>query len=196
VRVASGLMYRDFLTVGLLVRKLKIKNETRMKTINGIVPDNWIYVQERNMRLGRVQVFNNWSPYLVADPSTVWLGLEYFCNEGDDIWTQNDQDMMTYASNELTAINAIDKTDVLDGVVLRMPQTYPVYSGTYEEFDVVRDFLDDFQNLFLIGRNGMHKYNNADHSMLTAMTAVQNIRDGITGKGNIWAVNTEEEYHE
>ena len=195
-RVASGLMYRDFLTVGLLVNKLKIKNKTNIKTINSIVPDNWIYVQEKNVRLGRIQVFNNWSPYLVADPNKVWLGLEYFCNEGDDIWNKSDQEMIEFAGIELAAINVIDRGDIVDGVVIRMPNTYPTYSGTYEQFDVIRDYVNHFVNLFLIGRNGMHKYNNADHSMLTAMTAVENIKAGTTEKENIWSVNTEEEYHE
>jgi protoporphyrinogen oxidase len=196
LRVASGLIYRDFLTVGLLVRKLKIKNETGIRTVNGIVPDNWIYVQEKNVRLGRIQVFNNWSPYLVADPNTVWLGLEYFCNEGDDIWRRSDHEIIAFACEELASINVIHREDLLDGVVIRMPKTYPTYSGTYDDFDVVKDYVSHFKNLFLIGRNGMHKYNNADHSMLTAMTAVENIKQGSADKTNIWAVNTEEEYHE
>jgi protoporphyrinogen oxidase len=195
-QVASGLMYRDFLTVGLLVNKLKIKNETNIRTINGIVPDNWVYVQEKDVKLGRIQVFNNWSPYLVADPDKVWLGLEYFCYEGDEIWTKSDSDMIEFAGDELASINVIDRSDVLDGTVIRMPKTYPTYSGTYEQFDLVKDYVSHFGNLFLIGRNGMHKYNNADHSMLTAMTAVENICEGINDKENIWSVNTEEEYHE
>jgi protoporphyrinogen oxidase len=195
-QVASGLMYRDFLTVGLLINKLKIRNETNIRTINGIVPDNWIYVQEKNVKLGRIQVFNNWSPYLVADSGKVWLGLEYFCYEGDDIWSKSDSDMIAFAADELASINIIDRNDVLDGTVIRMPKTYPTYSGTYEQFDVIKDYVSSFRNLFLIGRNGMHKYNNADHSMLTAMTAVENISEGINDKENIWSVNTEEEYHE
>jgi len=196
LKVARGLAYRDFLTVGLLLNKLKIRNRTKIRTINDVIPDNWIYVQEREVRLGRIQVFNNWSPYMVHDQDKVWLGLEYFCNEGDDLWTSLDSDMIALAANELTAIGIIDRRDVLDGVVVRMPKAYPVYFGAYEHFSVVRDYLDRFENLFLVGRNGMHKYNNADHSMLTAMLAVENVISGNPAKDNIWSVNTEEEYHE
>jgi protoporphyrinogen oxidase len=194
--VADGLMYRDFITVGLLVKKMKIKNATGRKTVNDIVPDNWIYIQERDVRLGRLQIFNNWSPYLVKDPDTVWIGLEYFCSEGDRLWSMSDAEFARYAADELTQIDMISLGDVLDSVVVRMPKTYPAYFGTYDRFDVIRGYVDSFENLFLIGRNGMHKYNNADHSMLTAMTAVENILKGITSKENLWAINTEEEYHE
>lgn len=194
--VANGLCYRDFITVGVLLKKLKIKNETAIPTLNAIVPDNWIYIQEREVRLGRLQVFNNWSPYLVKDPDTVWLGLEYFCNEGDELWSKNDGEFACFALEELERIGIIDRKDVLDSVVIRMPKTYPAYFGSYDQFDVVRNFLDGIENLFLIGRNGMHRYNNADHSMLTAMTAVENIVTGKKSKENIWQVNAEQEYHE
>ena len=194
--VANGLIYRDFITVGLLLRKLKIKNETGIKTINNIVPDNWIYIQERDVKLGRLQIFNNWSPYMVKDKNTVWIGLEYFCNEGDELWNQTDESFAKFAIDELAKIDIIEKEDVLDKVVIRMPKTYPAYFGTYDQFHVIRDFTDKFENLFLIGRNGMHRYNNQDHSMLTAMTAVENIINNIKSKHNIWAVNTEDEYHE
>lgn len=195
-KVAGGLLYRDFLTVGLLAKSLKVRNQTKIRTMNGIIPDNWIYVQEPGVRLGRIQIFNNWSPYLVADRNLVWLGLEYFCNEGDEIWSMEDSKMIEFAASELAQINFIDQEAVLDGTVIRMPKAYPSYSGSYEQFDVVREYLDTYENLFLIGRNGMHKYNNADHSMLTAMRAVQNIVAGRTGKDNIWAVNTDDDYHE
>ena len=189
-RVAEGLLYRDFMTVGLLVRKLKIGS-------GGRIPDTWIYIQEQEVRLGRLQVFNNWSRYMVKDPdNTLWVGLEYFCNEGDDLWNQPDAEFLRFAVRELAAIDIVDESDVIDGVVLRMKKTYPAYVGTYEQFPVVRAFLDPFESLFLIGRNGMHRYNNQDHSMLTAMTAVDNILNGVASKDNIWAVNTEQEYHE
>jgi protoporphyrinogen oxidase len=194
--VASGLVYRDFMTVGLLLKKLKIRNETGLKTINGLVPDNWIYIQEREVKLGRLQIFNNWSPYLVRDPDTVWIGLEYFCTEGDFLWSMTDGDFARFAIEELARIDVIDPADVLDSTVLRMPKAYPAYFGSYDRFDVVREYTDTFANLFLIGRNGMHRYNNADHSMLTAMAAVENIVAGRTDKANIWQVNAEEEYHE
>lgn len=195
-KVAAGLVYRDFITVGLLVKKLKIRNETGYKTVNDLVPDNWIYIQEREVKLGRLQIFNNWSPYMVQDPDTVWIGLEYFCDEGDDLWTMPDEEFSTFAIQELASIDIINLEDVLDSTVLRMPKAYPAYFGSYDKFDVIREHTDQFSNLFLVGRNGMHRYNNADHSMLTAMVAVDNIVAGRTEKSNIWGLNTEDEYHE
>ncbi len=194
--VSDGLSYRDFITVGLLLKELKIKNGTGIKTVNNIIPDNWIYVQEKDVKMGRIQVFNNWSPYLVRDPDTVWIGLEYFCNEKDELWTRSDQAMADLAVEELAQIGMIEKEHVLDSVTIRMPNTYPGYFGTYEHFDKIRNFTDGFENLFLIGRNGMHRYNNQDHSMLTAMAAVDNISGGIKTKENIWNINAEEDYHE
>jgi protoporphyrinogen oxidase len=194
--VAEGLMYRDFITVGLLLNKLKIKNTTRIQTHNQLIPDNWIYIQERDVRLGRLQIFNNWSSWLVKDPDTVWMGLEYFCNEDDDLYTMPEEDFVRFAIDELVHIDIIEKEDVLDSVVIKMPKTYPAYFGSYDRFAEVRRFTDRFENLFLIGRNGQHRYNNMDHSMLTAMISVENIIDGIKTKDNIWAVNAEEEYHE
>lgn len=194
--ISDGLQYRDFITVGLLLNKLKIKNETKIVTLNGLVPDNWIYIQERDVKVGRLQIFNNWSPYMVADIEKVWIGLEYFCNEGDELWEMTDTDFIQFAINELHSIDIIDKDEVIDSTIVRMPKTYPAYFGTYSQFHVIRDFTDKLENLFLIGRNGMHKYNNQDHSMLTAITAVNNIRSAEKSKDNIWNINTEEEYHE
>jgi|TARA_B100001964_G_C14250856_1_gene609876 protoporphyrinogen oxidase len=194
--IANGLQYRDFITVGLLLNKLKIKNRTNIPTLNNIVPDNWIYIQDKDVKVGRLQIFNNWSPYMVADSNKVWIGLEYFCNEGDDLWSMNDDDFMQFAIDEVDKIDIIEKEDVLDKTLIRMPKTYPAYFGTYPQFDVVRDFTDKLKNLFLIGRNGMHKYNNQDHSMLTAITAVQNIIKGVESKNNIWSINMERDYHE
>jgi len=195
-RVSEGLVYRDFIIVGLLLRRILYTNHTRMRTVNDILPDNWIYVQEPDVRLGRIDIFNNWSPYLIADPNTVWVGLEYFCNEGDDLWSLPDEEMGRMAADELARIRFIDRADVLDQMVIRSPKAYPAYFGTYGEMGRIRDFTDRFTNLFLIGRNGMHRYNNMDHSMLAAMTAVDNIVQGRTDKANIWAVNAEEAYHE
>jgi protoporphyrinogen oxidase len=195
-RVGLGLMYRDFMTVGLLLNKLKITNETAFKTVNNIVPDNWIYIQEPDVKIGRLQIFNNWSPYLVRDPDTAWVGLEYFCNEGDELWSMADDQFARFAIEELARISIIEKSDVLDSTVIRARKAYPAYFGTYDEFDVLKKYFNAIDNLFLVGRNGMHKYNNQDHSMLTAMTAVDNIIAGITAKDNIWQVNTEKEYHE
>ncbi|MHB1296656.1 MAG: NAD(P)/FAD-dependent oxidoreductase [Anaerolineae bacterium] len=194
--VAHGLIYRDFVTVGLLLRKLKIRNDTGTRSLNDIAPDNWIYIQEKHVRLGRLQVFNNWSPYLVHDPQTVWVGLEYFCSVGDDLWSMSDPAFARFAISEMVKLDLIDENDVLDSTVLRMPKAYPAYLGTYDQLDVVREYTDRISNLFLVGRNGMHRYNNQDHSMLSAMTAVDNIVAGITDKSNVWAINTESTYHE
>ncbi len=183
--ISDGLIYRDFVVVGLLLDRLLVE-----------VSDTWIYIQEPDVLVGRLQIFNNWSPYLVADRDKMWIGLEYFCNENDDLWRKSDQEMIALAVEELARIGMAAAADVRDGTVVRMPKTYPAYFGTYNRFDELRSYLDRFENLFLVGRNGMHKYNNQDHSMLTAMTAVDNILAGRTDKSNIWAVNTEMEYHE
>lgn len=194
--VAAGLPYRDFITVGLLVDRLKLKNETDRRTLGDIVPDCWIYVQERDVRMGRIQIFNNWSPYLVQDPAhSVWLGLEYFCSEGDDLWTMPDADFLQMAESELVRMGIIETGAVRDGVRLRVKKAYPAYFDTYDRFEVVRNYLDSFENLYCIGRNGQHRYNNMDHSMLTAIEAVRAYRNG-TGKEAVWNVNTEESYHE
>ncbi len=194
--IAEGLMYRDFITVGLLLDELNIKNETSQKTVNNVIPDNWIYIQERDVKLGRLQIFNNWSPYMVSDPDKIWIGLEYFCNEGDQLWNMTDKEFTSFAVSELSKIEIIDEGSVTDSVVIRAPKTYPAYFGSYGRFNEIREFTDEYKNLFLIGRNGMHRYNNMDHSMLTAMTAVENIINGIDSKDNLWSINSEEEYHE
>lgn len=189
--ISEGLVYRDFITVGLLLKELKIKESN-----GGLIKDNWIYVQEPDVSVGRIQIFNNWSPYMVSSPSNVWIGLEYFCSEGDELWKKMDEQMIEFAAEELSRIGFIEASGVLDATVIRVPKTYPAYFGTYDRFDVLRRYLNSYENLFLIGRNGMHKYNNADHSMLTAMVAVDNIIEGRMDKSNIWAVNTEQEYYE
>ena len=194
LEVSDGLVYRDFITVGLLVRSLRISDDTPQG--KKLISDNWIYVHEPDVLLGRIQVFNNWSPYMVADPATVWLGLEYFCNESDEIWNLSDDRMVAVATEELRKIGIIDTGEVLDSTVLRMEKTYPAYFGTYARFAEVREHLDRYANLFLIGRNGMHCYNNQDHSMLTAMMAVDDIIAGKTDKTGLWEVNTESDYHE
>lgn len=192
--IANGLIYRDFIAVGVLLEKMNVTSSDVGN--KSIVPDNWIYIQESDVQVGRIQVFNNWSPYMVADPSKVWLGLEYFCNEGDDLWEMSDADLLKTGISELVKIGLALEEDFLDGVVVRMPKTYPAYFGSYDHFHLIREYTDKIENLYLIGRNGMHKYNNQDHSMLTAMTAVDNIVKGISSRESIWAVNTEEEYHE
>ena len=191
-RINEGLVYRDFITVGLLVDELKVKEHAG----SGLIRDNWIYIQEPDVRVGRMQVFNNWSPYMVADPSKVWIGMEYFSNEHDDLWVRTDRDLIALATEELAKIGIIEPDAVRDGTVIRMPKAYPAYFGTYDRFEELRAWIDRLENLFLLGRNGMHRYNNMDHSMLTAMVAVDNILEGRTDKSNVWAVNAEQEYHE
>ena len=230
--VSDGLVYRDFITVGLLVNQLLVKDKVGKTKIVGNgkssgtstnnnnnnssndysttnldhadsalestapISDNWIYIQEPDVKLGRLQIFNNWSPYMVADQSKIWLGLEYFCDDTDDMWKWDDGTMVKFAGEELEKIGIIRSTDILDSIVIHVPKTYPGYFGTYHRFDELRTWIDQFQNLFLIGRNGMHKYNNQDHSMLTAMVAVENIASGQTNKDNLWSINTETDYHE
>jgi len=184
--IAIALPYRDFITVGLLLDKLKL----------GAIPDTWIYIQERDVRLGRLQVFNNWSPYMVADPAKTWIGLEYFCGEGDAMWSMPPEDFIQFAIDELAKIDIINPADVLDSTHIRVKKAYPAYFGAYKDFDTVRAYLDGIANLYCVGRNGQHRYNNMDHSMLTAMAAVEAIRTGSADKSPIWNVNTEEEYHE
>ncbi len=192
--IAAGLVYRDFITVGLLLDELKVKEQTDQGS--RLIRDNWIYIQEPDVQVGRMQIFNNWSPYLVADRSKVWVGLEYFCNEHDDLWIKPEEQIVELATEELARIGIIEPTAVIDATVIRMPKTYPAYFGTYDRFDELRAWLDRFENMFLIGRNGMHHYNNMDHSMLTAMAAVDNVLSGRTDKTNVWSVNAEQEYHE
>ena len=194
---ALALPYRDFITVGLLVSKLQLTNETKMKTVGNIVPDCWIYIQERDVKLGRLQIFNNWSPYMLKDPeNTVWIGLEYFCAEGDDLWNMEDEQFISFAADELEHIGVIRKEDVLDAHREKVKKAYPAYFGAYEHFDAVRSYLDTIGNLYCIGRNGQHRYNNMDHSMVTAMEAVRCIREQIPDRSAVWNVNTEKEYHE
>lgn len=182
LQAAERLHYRDFLTVALIINK------------DDLFPDNWIYIHDPQVRVGRIQNFKNWSPHMVPDPTKTCLGLEYFCFEGDGLWTMADKDLIELAKEELEAIGLSQGNDIEDGMVVRMPKAYPVYDGTYREaLDQIRRFLERFENLQVVGRNGMHKYNNQDHSMFTAMLAVENI---LGARHDLWMVNTEQEYHE
>jgi protoporphyrinogen oxidase len=192
--VAEGLLYRDFITVGLLVDRLAVGEKS--DSGRQLIRDNWIYVQEPDVQVGRLQIFNNWSPAMVADPNLVWLGLEYFANEGDPLWQLSDEALKALGEEELMRIGLLEAGVVRDACVIRMPKAYPGYFGTYGQFEVIREYLDGFANLWLVGRNGMHRYNNQDHSMLTAMLAADQILAGERNPAALWAVNTEEEYHE
>ncbi len=179
---ADKLGYRDFLTVSLVINKADLFS------------DNWIYIHDPDVKVGRIQNFKNWSPQMVPDPNMTCLGLEYFCFEGDGLWTMSDEDLVALGAKELGILGLVDPNDVTDGAVVRMPKAYPVYDGVYAEaVDTIRDFLEGLGNMYLVGRNGMHKYNNQDHSMLTAMLSVKNI---LGAKYDVWGVNVDNEYHE
>jgi protoporphyrinogen oxidase len=192
LEVSDGLQYRDFITVGLLADRLKVE-----EVGGGLLKDTWIYIQEPDVLLGRLQIFNNWSPHLVSDPTKVWIGLEYFCYETDDLWKMQDDALKRFAIDEVVKIGILAKaSDVSDAHVVRVPKTYPAYFGTYDRFDELKAFVNTIENLFLVGRNGMHKYNNQDHSMLTAMNVVDGLATGYVDKQALWGINTEQEYHE
>lgn len=193
---AVRLPYRDFITVGLLLDKIELKNKTKLKTVNSIIPDCWIYVQERDVKVGRLQIYNNWSPYMVDDMHRhIWVGMEYFCTEGDSLWNMENEDFISFAKNELEKIGAVKKENIADSYITRVRKAYPAYFGTYSEFSRIREYLDTFPNLYCIGRNGQHRYNNMDHSMLTAKYAAEAIISGTEDKERVWNVNTEKEYN-
>jgi protoporphyrinogen oxidase len=187
---AASLEYRDFLIVGILTSELAIKEKNEKFT------DNWIYIQDKNIKAGRIQFFHNWSPYMVNKPGDIWIGVEYFCNETDAFWQQNNETIANAAIHEMQAIHILNPQQVKDTLVVKVKKAYPSYFGGYQDFNIVQHFLNKIDNLYLIGRNGMHRYNNSDHSMLTAMAAVENIINGRKDKKNIWEINTEDEYHE
>ncbi len=194
---AKTLPYRDFVTVGLLVKDLLIHNDTKRRTIRDRVPDCWIYVQDKGVKLGRVQIFNNWSPYMVKDPEgAVWMGLEYFCDEGDELWSKSDTELIDMAKREIESIGIARAADVTDAHAERVKKAYPAYFDGYAHMDSIVRFLDGFQNLYCIGRNGQHRYNNMDHSMATAFAAVDILEQGGGDKSALWQVNTEQSYNE
>lgn len=197
-RIARGLPYRSCMVLGVLVSRLALQNETGIPTLGNIIPDNWIYVHDRSVRMGRIQIFNNWSPYLAENPrETVWIGLEYFCDEGDALWNLPEEDFLQMAKAEMITLGLIrDGSEVLDAHLERVPKAYPAYFDTYGEIQILREWLDTIPNLYCIGRNGQHRYNNMDHSMMTAFEAVKNILNGDPGKDNLWQVNTEAAYQE
>lgn len=179
---AERLGYRDFLTVSLIINKADL------------FQDNWIYIHDSTVKVGRIQNFKNWSPEMVPDPSKTCLGLEYFCFEGDGLWNMSDEDLVELATKEIGLLGLVDPKDVEDGSVVRMPKAYPVYDSVYAgAVETIREFLAGIGNLYLVGRNGMHKYNNQDHSMLTAMLSVKNI---LGANYDVWEVNVDNEYHE
>ena len=197
LEIAKNLPFRDFITVGILADKLLIENKTKIKTINNIPPDCWVYVQEPNIKMCRFQIFNNWSPYMVKDfKKTVYIGLEYTCSKEDDLWKKSDKELLDFASNEMEKMNIINKENILDYNVEKVEKAYPAYFGSYKEIDKVIKYINKIENIYPIGRNGQHRYNNMDHSMLTAMKAVEIIISNKNNKEEIYNINTEKEYHE
>ena len=191
LKIASALEYRDFLIVGILATDLLIKDKNNMP-----VTDNWIYIQDKNVKAGRLQLFHNWSPSMINQAGYSWIGVEYFCSTTDTLWQAQDNFVINTAVNEMETIGILKKETVKETVVIRVKKAYPSYYGAFENFAVVKEYFDSIKNLFLIGRNGMHRYNNSDHSMMTAMAAVENIINGTTDKSNIWNINTDDNYHE
>ena len=196
--IAAGLPYRDYITLGVLVPKLNLQNKTKMKTISNIIPDDWVYVHDRNVEMGRFQIYNNWSPYMIKDlEHTVWVGLEYFCNEGDNFWTMSEDEFARMAIEEMVKIKLINSpSEVIDYHQEKVKKAYPAYFDTYSRMDELTDYLSSIDNLYCVGRNGQHRYNNLDHSMCTSFETVKNIISGTADKSIIWSVNTEKEYHE
>ena len=198
--IAEGLPYREFMSVAILTKKLNLKNTTNVKTINDVIPDSWVYIQEPEVKMGRLQVFNNWSPYIFENKDDikdkVLLTLEYFCSEGDDFWNMSEKEFIDFAISEGEKINLFEKNDIIKSKQIKIKKAYPAYFGTYYNIDKVIEFLNSHENLYCIGRNGQHRYNNMDHSMLTGIIAAQNIINGVNDKKEIWNVNTEKEYHE
>lgn len=194
--VAKNLPYRDYILAGFYCNKINLKNNTKIPTINNICPDCWIYIQEDDITAGRLQIMNNWSPYLVKDfRDKVFISLEYFCNEGDELWNKSEKEMIDFGLSELQKLNIVNPEDVIDTVRVKVKKAYPAYFGSYKDFDIVKNYLNSIENLYCIGRNGQHKYNNMDHSMLSGIEAVNVIKGGLS-KDILWKVNTEKEYHE
>ena len=196
--IARGLPYRDYKTIGVLLKHFNLKNTTNIPTLGDIIPDNWVYVHDERVDMGRFQIYNNWSPYMVKNvEENIWIGLEYFMNEGDELWNMSDEDFADKSINEMITIGLIDsRDDVVDYHVESVKKAYPAYFDTYAHIDELRTYLNSIENLYCVGRNGQHRYNNIDHSMCTSFETVNNILNDVLDKSNIWNVNTEKEYHE
>jgi protoporphyrinogen oxidase len=179
---AEGLRYRDFLVVALMIGK------------EPLFPDNWLYIHTPGVKVGRIQNFNNWSKALVPRPGVTCLGMEYFCFKGDRLWESSDDALIEQATAELDALGLAARADVIDGTVIRMPKAYPIYDAAYKgHLTTIRSFIDPISNLHTVGRNGMHKYNNQDHSMLSAILTVENMQGA---SHDVWNTNTDADYHE
>ena len=186
--IATRLEYRDFITMGVLLKRIDLGQKE--------IKDNWIYIQEPFVRVARLQFFHNWSEFMVANPTHCFVGMEYMCFEGDELWNKSDDEFRAFGVAELEKLGFIRREDILGTHIARIKKAYPSYSGVYSKFGAAREFLDDISNLFVCGRNGMHRYNNMDHSMLSAFEVARCILENKTDKSAIWQVNAEESYHE
>ncbi len=196
LQVAKNLPYRDFITIGVLVDHLDIKNDRNNNTIHHNISDNWIYIQDTTVKVGRIQIFNNWSPYLVKDPiHTIWIGMEYFCNEGDSFWNLEDYQLKKIASEELEKIDFFHGK-VMNMKVIRVKKAYPAYYDSYHNISMVKEFIEGISNLYCIGRNGTHSYNNMDHSILSGMIASHLIQTHSHDLSKLWNVNVDKTYQE
>ena len=192
-KISSNLPYRDFVTVGLLVPSFKVEDSN---TIHGSVNDNWIYVQDKNVKLGRIQIFNNWSPYMVKDQvNNIWMGLEYFCQENDEFWTMRDKDIVNMAKEELKSMQFYEGK-ILDSIVIRVKKAYPAYFDSYKNIDEVRKYINNIDNLYCIGRNGTHSYNNMDHSIYSGLLCGRMINKEEHDLDKLWNINVDKSYHE
>ena len=196
LEISRDLPYRDFITIGVLLPHLDLENKTKIQTIHGNIPDNWIYIQDTSVSMGRVQIFNNWSPYMVEDPTNkMWLGLEYFCQEGDSFWNKSDYELKKIAQEELKKMGFYDG-EILDSHVIRVKKAYPAYFDSYQYIDKVREYINTIDNLYCIGRNGTHSYNNMDHSILSGMICADLILNNSHDLGLLWNVNVDKSYQE
>lgn len=194
--ISDNLPYRDFITIGVLVDKLDLKPHKKIKTIHGSIPDNWIYVQDGSVSMGRVQIFNNWSCYMVKNPKdTIWMGLEYFCSEGDSFWNKTDKELKEYAALELKKMGFISG-DIIDSYVYRVKKAYPAYFDSYNEIDKLREYLNNIDNLYCIGRNGTHSYNNMDHSIYSGFVCADMIKNNNHDLDKLWNINVDSSYQE
>ena len=194
-KAAEGLLYRNVRLAAFVFEKLKIKNTTKVKNYNNLIPDVWIYIQEKNIFAGRMEIINNFSPYLVKNnKNQVCLTVEYFCSDGDRFWTMSDEEFCDFALSELVKMDIVEENSALSRKAYRVEKAYPVYFGGYKDFDILKDFINSIPNLYPVGRNGMHKYNNMDHSILTGMETADSILTGKPDKPSVWKVNTEKEY--
>lgn len=200
-RIATALPYRSFMSVGVIVDKINLKNVTNIPTFGGVIPDHWIYMQEPEVKMGRIQVFNNWSPYIFPNKKKmekeVFISFEYFCDEDDEYWNMSDKDFVDFAVKEAVQIGVLDNSkQVKHNIRIKIKKAYPAYFDSYYEIDKVIKYLNKIDNLYCIGRNGQHRYNNMDHSMITGMETARIIKNNIKDKKEIWNVNTEKTYHE